>query len=217
MKYPWMDEYLMKKPGVTKDLKKEWNWIRYMIGGKMFAAILLNEQNEPYYINLKLKPSEGDFFRQQYEDIIPGYYSNKQHWNSIKPDGAVPDWLLKEMLDKSYGLVLDAFSKKKRQEILLTTYCGLDCHHCDWKEPCHCEGCVSTQGMPFHAKEEPCPVAACALKKGISFCGDCGEFPCQLLKEYSCDPEHGDNPPGGRIESCRARKALLEKKKESAV
>ena len=39
MKYAWMDEYLMNKTGVTKDLKEEWNWIRYMIGGKMFAAI----------------------------------------------------------------------------------------------------------------------------------------------------------------------------------
>lgn len=117
MKYQWIDEYLMKKTGVTKDLKKEWNWIRYMIGGKMFAAILLDRENKPYYINLKLEPSEGDFLRQQYEDIIPGYYSNKQHWNSIKPDGEVPDWLMKEMLDKSYALVLHGFSKKKQQEI----------------------------------------------------------------------------------------------------
>lgn len=119
MKYTWMDEYLMKKPAVTKDLKKEWNWIRYMIGGKMFAAILLDQEDKPYYINLKLEPSEGEFLRQQYEDIIPGYYSNKQHWNSILPDGDVPDWLLKEMLDKSYVLVLKGFSKKKQQEILL--------------------------------------------------------------------------------------------------
>ena len=40
MKYEWIDEYLLKKPGVTKDLQKEWNWIRYQIGGKMFAAII---------------------------------------------------------------------------------------------------------------------------------------------------------------------------------
>lgn len=213
MKYQWIDDYLLKKPGVTKDLKKEWNWIRYMIGGKMFAAVLLNKENEPYYINLKLEPSEGDFLRQQYEDIIPGYYSNKQHWNSVNPDGVVPDWLLKEMLDKSYALVLDGFSKKKRQEILLTTYCGLDCTSCKWKEPCHCDGCTATKGMPFHAQEEPCPVAACAMKKGVLFCGACEEFPCRLLKEYSCDAEHGDNPPGARIEACRMMEALLEKKK----
>ena len=43
---------------------------------------------------------------------------NKVHWNSVRTDGAVPDELLKEMLDKSYALVLAGFSKKKQQEIL---------------------------------------------------------------------------------------------------
>ena len=120
MRYNWLDEYCMAKPGVTKDLKQEWNWVRYMVGGKMFAAVLLDgrQDNKPYYINLKLDPAEGDFFRQQYEDVIPGYYSNKQHWNSINPDGAVPDELLKEMLDKSYLLVLHGLPKKRQAEIL---------------------------------------------------------------------------------------------------
>lgn len=119
MRYAWMDEYLMQKPAVTKDLKVEWNWIRYMIGGKMFAAVLLDDDNRPYYINLKLEPTQGEFLRRQYADIIPGYYANKQHWNSIRPDGQVPDALLMDMLDKSYRLVLGGFSKKKQQEILL--------------------------------------------------------------------------------------------------
>lgn len=117
MRYTWLDEYLLAKTGVTKDHKKEWNWIRYQIGGKMFAAVCLNEQNEACYINLKLEPEEGAFLRTQYEDIIPGYYSNKVHWNSVKPDGAVPDDLLKDLLDKSYQLVFGGLSKKKQREI----------------------------------------------------------------------------------------------------
>lgn len=118
MKYVWIDEYLLSKKGVTKDLQKDWNWIRYQIGGKMFAAVCLDEKDKPYYITLKLEPSEGDFLRNQYEDILPGYYMNKVHWNSIKPDGEVPDELLKDLLDKSYQLVLGGFSKKKQKEIL---------------------------------------------------------------------------------------------------
>ena len=90
MKYPWIDEYLMAKRGVTKDLQEEWNWIRYHIGGKMFAAVLLDDSNQPYYINLKLEPMEGELMRQQYPDIIPGYYSNKQHWNSVNAERIVP-------------------------------------------------------------------------------------------------------------------------------
>lgn len=210
MKYPWIDEYLMAKPAVTKDYKREWNWIRYHIGGKMFAAILLDESGTPYYINLKLDPLEGEFLRGQYEDIVPGYYSNKQHWNSIRPDGAVPDDLLKTLLDQSYALVLHGQSRKKQQETLLTTYCGLSCQHCEWKEPCGCQGCISTGGCAFHCGEESCPVARCAIGKGIAFCGMCGEFPCRLLTDYSFDPEHGDSPAGARIEACRSIRALLK-------
>ena len=119
MKYDWVDRYLLAKPSVTKDLQAEWNWIRYQISGKMFAAICLDgNTGKPVYITLKLDPAEGEFFRQQYEDVIPGYYMNKVHWNSIKADGIVPDDLLREMLEKSYRLVLGGFSKKKQREIL---------------------------------------------------------------------------------------------------
>ena len=90
----------------------------YLIEDKMFAAVCYDDQNRDVYITLKLNPAEGDFLRQQFEDIIPGYYMNKVHWNSVRTDGAVPDDLLKEMLDKSYALVLSGFSKKKQQEIL---------------------------------------------------------------------------------------------------
>lgn len=118
MKYPWLDEYLLGKKGVTKDLKAEWNWIRYQVGGKLFAAVCLDGENKPYYITLKLESAEGEFLRGQYEDVIPGYYMNKQHWNSIRPDGAVPDDLLRTLLDKSYQLVLEALPKKRQAEIL---------------------------------------------------------------------------------------------------
>lgn len=118
MKYEWIDTYLLSKFGVTKDLKEEWNWIRYMIDDKMFAAICLDDTNKPYYITLKLEPLDGDMLRQQYEDIIPGYYMNKVHWNSIKVEGEVSDGLLKEMLDKSYELVFSKLPKKKQKEIL---------------------------------------------------------------------------------------------------
>ncbi|MDD5796429.1 MAG: MmcQ/YjbR family DNA-binding protein [Oscillospiraceae bacterium] len=118
MKYEWIDEFLLSKKGVSKDFKAEWNWVRYLIGGKMFAAICLDDNDEPYYITLKSEPLEGELLRSQYPDIIPGYYMNKVHWNSVNPNGAVPDELMKEMLDKSYDLVLKGFSKKKQQELL---------------------------------------------------------------------------------------------------
>lgn len=118
MKYEWIDEYLLKMPGVSIDLQKDWNWIRYRIGEKMFVAICLDDNDKPYYITLKLEPLEGDFWRKQYEDIIPGYYMNKTHWNSVKADGNVPDDILMDLLEKAYRIVLESLSKKRQKEIL---------------------------------------------------------------------------------------------------
>ena len=117
MPYPWIDDYLLQKPGVTKDLQPDWNWIRYQIGGKLFAAVCLDDQDQPYYITLKLDPAEGDFLRGQYEDILPGYYMNKTHWNSVRAQGSVPDNLLRNLLDEAYRLVPHALPKKKQREI----------------------------------------------------------------------------------------------------
>ena len=162
MKYPWIDEYLMARRGVTKDLQPEWNWIRYHIGGKMFAAILLDDNDKPYYINFKLEPLEGELMRKQYEDIIPGYYSNKQHWNSVKADGNIPDDLLMRWLDRSYQLVLKDFSKAKQREILGLSVCGMDCSACPRGSPVPSMPAASistvTQPVP--------PVTACPVKSG---------------------------------------------------
>ena len=118
MKYEWIDEYLLQKKGVTKDIQEEWNWIRYHIGGKMFAAICRDDDNNPVYITLKLDPLEGNYLRKEYEDIIPGYYMNKTHWNSVKADGEVPDDVMKDLLDKAYTIVFENLTKKMQKEIM---------------------------------------------------------------------------------------------------
>lgn len=183
MRYLWLDEYLLSKRGVTKDLQPSWNWIRYHVGGKMFAAVCLDAQNKPYYINLKLEPVEGDFLRKQYEDIIPGYYSNKIHWNSVKPDGQVPDDLMKDMLDKSYQLVLGGFSKKQQRIILGLSCCGTECAKCGFYGTI-CSGCNEACGKVFHAPEgKSCPIYHCSVrKKGLVNCAACEELPCSIWK-----------------------------------
>lgn len=118
MKYNWIDEYLLAKKAVTKDFKEEWNWIRYKIDGKLFAAICLNDEGIAKLITLKLEPAEGDLLRHQYSYSIPGYYMNKVHWNSVKADGAVPDELLKDMLEQSYMLIFRSLTKKRQKELL---------------------------------------------------------------------------------------------------
>ncbi len=117
MRYHWLDEYVMAKQGVTRDFKAEWGWLRYQIGGKLFAAVCLGRDGRPYYITMKLEPLEGELLRGQYGDIVPGYYCDKRHWVSVRPNGRVPDQVLRGMLDRSYQLVLSRLSGKKREEL----------------------------------------------------------------------------------------------------
>jgi len=116
VKYEWLDEYCLAKQGVEKDFKLEWQATRYMIKSKLFAMQGGDKEGTPI-ITLKLEPSFGTLLRSQYKDIVPGYYMNKEHWNSLYLGGSVPDEVLKEMIDQSYQLILNSLSKKVQSEI----------------------------------------------------------------------------------------------------
>ncbi len=118
MNYEWLDDYCLTKKGAEKDFKMEWDATRYLIGGKMFALQGGDKQKKPI-ITLKCVPPFGDMLRQEYEYIVPGYYMNKEHWNSVYLEGDVPDAILKQMIDMSYELVLNSLSKKVQKEILI--------------------------------------------------------------------------------------------------
>lgn len=117
MNYTWIDEYCLSKKGVEKDFKEEWNAFRYMIMGKMFGMQGTDKVGKPI-ITIKLDPMLSTSLREQYSDIVPGYYMNKTHWSSLYLEGSVPDEILKTMLDNGYDILLRSFSKKRQEEIL---------------------------------------------------------------------------------------------------
>ena len=183
MRYPWVDEYLLNKWQVTKNWQQEWNWIRYYVGDKMFAAILMGEDNQPYYINVRLEPLEGEAIRQRYDDVIPGYYSDKRWWNSIRADGQVPQEAVKTMLDAAYRQALSAMPGKKQRETLGVTCCGTECASCPLYGG-QCPGCNESNGRVCHARAgKPCAIYACAVNKHhFATCQSCDEAPCALWR-----------------------------------
>ena len=114
MQYDWLDAELCLWPGVTKDFKAEWNWTRYMVGGKLFCALCHDDAGRDVYITVKLEPLRGEFLRAQFADVIPGYYMNKTHWNSVRVQGELPEDILRGMLEESYRLVAAGLPKKQR-------------------------------------------------------------------------------------------------------
>ena len=91
-------------------------------------------------------------------------------------------------------------NEKSNQEFIIDTRCGLSCVACTFRVRTGCSGCIATNGHPFHGE---CRVAICCQNKGFLHCGECLDFPCQMLHDFSFDPKHGDNPQGTRIELCR--------------
>ncbi len=120
--YAWLDGYLLSRPGAVKDYKAEWEWMRYQVGGKLFAAICQPGPEYSQYdcrelISLKCEPELSELFRTQYADVIPGFYMDKRNWNSIYLDGEVPEDVLRGMCERSYALVFGKLTKKEQREI----------------------------------------------------------------------------------------------------
>ena len=88
---------------------------------------------------------------------------------------------------------------------MVQSRCGLLCGECGCREQMNCKGCVNI-AKPFWA--DACPVKACCENKGLAHCGECNEFPCALLNQFSYDKKQGDN--GKRIEQCKIWKGEIK-------
>lgn len=111
----WINQYCLAKKSATTDFKVEWQWTRYMVADKMFVAVCNHKDCRPI-ITVKCDPMFNQLMREQYKDIIPGYYINKDHWNSIYLDKDVPEKVVKEMIDMSYQLIFSSLPKKIQKE-----------------------------------------------------------------------------------------------------
>ena len=116
LEYPWLDSYCLSKKGVVRDYKEEWQAMRYQVAGKMMAMIGADKKGKPI-LTVKLEPSFGLHLREMYPDIVPGYYMNKEHWNSLNLEGSVPEEVVRDMVDKAYSATISCLTKKAREEL----------------------------------------------------------------------------------------------------
>ena len=123
MRYEWLDEYLLSLPGAEKDYKPEWGWFRYMVQGKLFAAVCSPGPEHKTYgghdlVNLKCDPQRSEQLRAEYPDILPGFYSDKRTWIACFLDGGLPDELLRALCEASHGLVMEKLPKYVQRELM---------------------------------------------------------------------------------------------------
>lgn len=66
----------------------------------------------------------------------------------------------------------------------LIAYCGVTCAPCPDHAAGKCPGCRETAWG-----DDPCPPVRCCREKGIRFCGECGDFPCEMMAEFYGESE----------------------------
>lgn len=110
-----IEEYILSYYDTAVDYPFDAVTAVYRIQKKMFA--LISKDREPLQINLKCDPEKAQALRSAFEEIIPGYHMNKDHWNTVILNGTLPDSLIEEMIDHSYHAVIKTLKKNIREEI----------------------------------------------------------------------------------------------------
>lgn len=111
-------QYGESLPQAKVYFRQDWGVYYFDIVGKMFG-MMSPEKTEKAIITLKNDPAKNEELRELYPDvIIPGYYANKQHWNSIYLASPVlTDEEISNMIATSYQLVVSKLSQKIQVEI----------------------------------------------------------------------------------------------------
>jgi predicted DNA-binding protein (MmcQ/YjbR family) len=117
MKQEEFVKYGLTKKGAIESFQEEWGANRLLVENKMFAMIGGDKEGKEIF-TMKCEPELAEVYRNQYKDVVAGYYMNKMHWNSVYVDGVVPDDVIKEMLDMSYELILQSLPKKVQDKYL---------------------------------------------------------------------------------------------------
>ncbi|MBN1319637.1 MAG: DUF3795 domain-containing protein [Thermoleophilia bacterium] len=89
---------------------------------------------------------------------------------------------------------------------MMSSPCGLPCFHCPTylarenpeilerlaaalgipPDKATCEGCRPHKGkIPLLNPEKTCEIFLCTTEKGIDFCHECDEFPCERFQPYA--------------------------------
>jgi len=107
-------EYCLSKKGVEETTPFGPDTLVYKVMGKMFAVTGLDSSE--FNITLKCDPDRALELREQHPEIVPGYHTDKKHWNTVSCEGDLDDAFIQELIDHSYELVVNKFPKKLKLE-----------------------------------------------------------------------------------------------------
>ena len=86
----------------------------FYVGSKWFCFVNIEVFD---FCCIKYNPDEMEELRATYTGIKPGWHMNKKHWISVYFNQDVPEKKIKELVKKSYDIVVKSLTKKEREAL----------------------------------------------------------------------------------------------------
>ncbi len=82
---------------------------------KLFAMSAL--ESPEFSVSLKCEPALAEQLRAAHPEITGAWHMNKTHWNGVRLDGALPDGMVRDMVEDSYDLVVSTLNRKQQEQL----------------------------------------------------------------------------------------------------
>jgi predicted DNA-binding protein (MmcQ/YjbR family) len=115
MEFEAFRNFCLQKKGVTEEFPFDEKTVAFKVLGKVFAYSDIENFDE---MVLKCDPDKALELRASYPSILPGYHSNKKHWNSVLIDGSLSEKFIFELISHSYDEVVKKLPKKLQAKLL---------------------------------------------------------------------------------------------------
>jgi predicted DNA-binding protein (MmcQ/YjbR family) len=113
MKFATLRAYCLSFPGATEEIQWE-SHLLFKVGGKMFVITSPDEPECP----LSLKSTHGEFEEWiEREGVVPAPYMARNKWLRLKSSDAVSAAELKQLIARSYELVVAGLPKKVQAQL----------------------------------------------------------------------------------------------------
>ena len=107
-------DFCLSKKGVTEHFPFDNVTLVFKVMDKIFVLLRIDKWEQgAQCVNLKCDPEKAEELREFYEDVQPGWHSNKKHWNTVTLNSKdISQNLAVTLINHSYDMVVKGLTKK---------------------------------------------------------------------------------------------------------
>ena len=108
-------EYCLSLPGVSEKMPFPNVADRYSRDVLCFMWATSGSQYRSVRLLLQSAAGESTELRTKVRGVKPGWHMNKKYWNSVYFNQDVPDSIIRELVARSYRLVVESLPKREQE------------------------------------------------------------------------------------------------------